>query len=678
MPNISDNPLVWEARIGKWKAIPFDKLSKDHFMPAITESLQRAKISIEAIKNRKDIPTFENTIHALEQSGEMLEEITTIFYNLMNCESDDDFKALAQQIGPMLSQYQNEIMTDETLFQKVQTVQRKQDKLTKEETRLVEKTYKSFVRNGALLSAEAKEKLQEIDKQLSQLTPLFGQNVLNATNAFSLHITNEHELEGIPQSAKQAAAHLARQKGYKEGWLFNLQYPSVQPVLSYAQNRELRKTISIAYGSRAYQDKFDNQEIVKKIAQLRFERAQILGYATVADYTLEERMAKSPKTVTEFIDTLYEVAMPFARKELDEIKAMAGLDGIEELQSYDFAYYSNIYKKEKLDFDEEEIRPYFQMENVIEGLFTIAGKLYKLYFQELKNLPVYHKDVKVYEVKDEKGKYVGLLYIDLFPRDTKRGGAWMTTFLTQGLHHDEIYRPHVSIVANVTPSDGHTPSLLRLDEVTTLFHEFGHALHALLSDCTYTTLASPNVYWDFVELPSQIMENWAQEKEGLDLFARHYQTLEAIPDEIIDKIKKIRNFQTGFQTIRQLNYCLLDMAWHAVNPTDIKDVANYEKKVTEKTRMFPYYPETNSSTSFSHIFAGGYAAGYYSYKWAEVLEADAFELFMQKGIFHEETANSFKENILAKGNTEHPMNLFVKFRGHEPEPDALLRKAGLK
>jgi Zn-dependent oligopeptidase len=675
---MNENPLLWEARVGKWKAIPFDKLKNEHFMPTIEWGLKKAKEAVKAIKENNDKPTFENTILALENSSEMLEEATNIFYNLMNCESDDEFKKLAQEIGPMLSQFHNELYTDEILFEKVKNVYQNPKDLNQEEARLLETNYKSFARNGALLNDSAKKRMQEIDMELSQLSPTFSHNVLSSTNAFSLHITDKEELEGLPESALQAAAHLAQQKGYKEGWLFNLQFPSIQPILTYAKNRELRKKISIAYGSRAFRDKFDNQEILKKIAQLRYERAQILGYNTVADYVLEERMAKSPQTVTDFIENLYDVAMPFAKKELEEIKQIAQEDGIDELQSYDFGYYTNLYKKAKFNFDEEELKPYFQMENVIAGVFAIAEKLYDLHFQELKDIPVYHKDVTVYEVTDKSGNDVGLLYIDLFPRDTKRGGAWMTTYLSQGFHHGKILRPHVSIVASLTPSTDKMPSLLRLDEVKTIFHEFGHALHALLSDCAFTSLASPNVYWDFVELPSQIMENWAQEKEGLDVFAKHYQTHEPIPADMVEKIKKIQNFQTGFQTIRQLSYCLLDMAWHAVNPNEIKDAAEYEAKVLKKTRMFPENPHTNLSTAFSHIFAGGYAAGYYSYKWAEVLEADAFELFLQKGIFDKETANSFKNNILAKGNTEHPMNLFVKFRGHEPDPDALLRKAGLK
>ena len=678
MSTISNNPLLWKERIGKWAAIPFDKIKKEHFMPALKFGLEEAEKNIEMIRDNSDLPTFENTVLALEQCSPIVDEVSNIYFNLMGCESDDEFKALAQEIGPLLSQLHNKIMMDEKIFKRVSTIyeSKGEHSYTKEELRLIETNYKSFVRNGVQLDDESKKRVLEIDMEMAKLSPQYGQNVLGATNAFELLITDKEELEGLPESAMQAAVYRAK-KADKEGWLFNLQFPSIQPILTYAKNRELRKKISLAYGSRAFKDKFDNQEFVKKIAQLRYERASILGYKTLAAYTLEERMAKKPETVHEFIDHLYDAAIPFAKEELKKLKELASEDGIETFESYDFGFYSNLLKMRELQFDQEKIKSYFKMENVVNGLFIVAKKLYGLQFQKNTQLPVYHEDVTVYEVSDEKGNDVGLLYVDLFPRETKRSGAWMTTYLTQGLHHEKIYRPQVSIVANLTPSTDEMPSLLRVDEVKTLFHEFGHALHGLLSDCTYPSLASPNVFWDFVELPSQIMENWAIQKEALDLFAKHYHTDEVIPVELVEKIKKVKNFQAGIQTIRQLGYCLVDMSWHDVNPADISDVGDYEEKVMEKVRLFPKNSDTNLSCSFGHIFGGGYAAGYYSYKWAEVLEADAFELFKQKGIFDKETALSFRDNILSKGNTEHPMDLYVAFRGHQPEPEALLRKAGL-
>lgn len=510
------------------------------------------------------------------------------------------------------------------------------------------------------------------------MSPKISQNLLKSTNAFELHITDEKDLEGLPEGAKEAAAFAAKKKGKDGGWLFNLQIPSVLPIYKYAKNRKLREKMNRAYGARAYNDDFDNREILKKIAQLRQERAELLGYKTHAQYVLEERMAETPETVQEFLERVYSVAFPAAKKEIEEIKKLAKeTDALEDLQSWDSAYYSERLKKITYDYDEEELRPYFKVENVIDGLFKVARKLYNITFKELKDIPVYHTEVKVYEVDDKDGSHLGLLYMDLFPRETKRNGAWMTNFKTQGLSHGKIRRPHVGIVANLTPSTDKKPSLLELSEVQTLFHEFGHALHGLLSDCTYQTLASPNVYWDFVELPSQIMENWTLEKEALDMFAVNYKTSEKMPDELIQKVKKAQNFNKGMANIRQLSFGFLDMAWHANDPRAIEDVAEFEDKVFEKTRLLPKVDGTNQSCSFGHIFAGGYSSGYYSYKWAEVLEADSFELFKEKGIFNQDIADSFRKNILAKGNTAHPMELYMKFRGREPDPDAMLKRDGL-
>ena len=679
MKDIKNNPLLSGKRVGKYEAFPFDEFKTEHFLPAVDYALEEAKGNIAKLSADDSEPTFENTLMAMEDCSELLDYVTTVFFNLMGMESDNDFKALAQQIAPKLSELSSSITLDPVIFQKVKTLYENQEnlELDAEQQRLLKKTYKSFVRNGANLNDEDKQKLREINQEMSKLNPQFSNNVLNATNAFVLHITDKAELAGIPESALEAAAFTAKKAGKEEGWLFNLQYPSMLPILTYAENRELRKKISGAYGSRAFRDEFDNQEILKKIANYRHQRAQLLGYETHAHYTLEERMAQNPETVMEFLDKIYDAAIDAAKSEVTELCEFAKkLDNIETLEAWDAGFYTEKMKKEKFDFDEEELCPYFKAENVISGVFAIAKKMYGIDFKQVDNIPVYHEEVKTFEVF--KGEdFVGLLYVDLHPRATKRGGAWMTTFRSQGLQQGKVKRPHVAIVANLTPSTDTTPALLRLGEVTTVFHEFGHALHALLSDCHYSTLASPNVYWDFVELPSQIMENWVTEKEALNLFAKHYQTGEVIPDELVEKVKKLQQFHAGMANIRQLSLGYLDMAWHSADPSKVEDVAKFEAEVSEKTRLYPKNPDKNTSVAFSHIFAGGYSSGYYSYKWAEVLEADAFEKFKEDGIFNTETAASFRDNILARGNTKHPMDLYKAFRGRKPDADALLKRDGL-
>ncbi len=679
MENIKNNPLLSGERVGKYEAIPFHLFKTEHFAPALEVALKEAYENVDKIRKNNDAPTFENTLLAMEDCSEKLDYVTTIYFNLMGMESDNEFKALAQEFGPKLSAFSSSITLDPVIFEKVKKLYENRNEVdyNSEQLRLLEKTYKSFVRNGANLNEEDKKKLLEINQEMSKLGPQFSNNVLNATNAFELHITDKKELVGIPESALEAAAYLAKQKGKEDGWLFNLQYPSILPILTYAENRELRKKINLAYGSRAFRDEFDNQEILKKIAKYRHQRAQLLGYKSHADYTLEERMAENPKTVFEFLDKIYDAAIERAREEVSELEEFAKkLDNIDKLEAWDASFYSEKMKKEKFDFDEEELRPYFKVENVVNGVFEVAKKMYDLDFVKVDKIPIYHEDVTTYEVYT-KDQFVGLLYVDLHPRDTKRGGAWMTTFRGQGLQHGEVKRPHVAIVANLTPSTETKPALLRLNEVTTIFHEFGHALHALLSDCYFASLASPNVYWDFVELPSQIMENWVTEKEALKLFAKHYETGEIIPDELIEKVKNLRQFHAGMANIRQLSLGYLDMAWHSADPSNIEDVAKFEAEVSEKTRLYPENENKNTSTSFSHVFAGGYSSGYYSYKWAEVLEADAFEKFLEEGIFNKETAASFRDNILSKGNTKHPMDLYVAFRGRKPDTEALLRRDGL-
>ncbi len=675
---MNKNPFFekWETPYG---SIPFDKIKTEDYLPAIDKALAIARENIQKVKNDQSTPNFDNTILALETSQEELQEITGVYYNLMSCESDNEFKELANVISPKLAEFGSEISLDETLFEKVKAVYEGTEDLNPEQRRLVDINYKSFIRNGALLDQSKKTRLKDLDQELSVLSPQYSKNLLNATNAFQEVITDENELIGLPETVKQAAKELAVKKGIENGWMFSLQAPSYIPVLTYSKNRALREKLSRAYSSKAFKDEYDNSDLVKKIVTLRHERAELLGFKSHADYVLEQRMAQNPKTVHDFLEEIYQVALPAAQKEIEEIKAIAKrLDNIEEIQSWDTAYYSEILKKEKYDFNEEELKPYFKMENAIEGLFIVANKLYGIKFKQVHNIPVYHPDVTTYEVHDEDDSFLGILYSDLFPRETKRDGAWMTSFRSQGLYKGKVERPLISIVANLTPSTADTPSLLRLNEVQTLFHEFGHALHGLLSSCVYPALASPNVYWDFVELPSQIMENWVTEEDALSLFAKHYQTGEIIPKELIEKVKKAEKFNKGLFNIRQLIFGMLDMAWHDKDNRQVNDIEAFEDEVIERLRLVPKVQGTLTSTTFSHVFSGGYASGYYSYKWAEVLDADAFEKFIEDGIFNKHTAHSFRENILSKGNTEHPMDLYVRFRGRKPDPNASLKRDGLK
>jgi peptidyl-dipeptidase Dcp len=680
MDNNAKNPLILGTKVGKYEAIPFDQIEKDHFLPAFEHALKAAKESIDKIRNSNESPTFINVCEALETSGELLGDVSSAFFTLMGAESDDEFKELAQTISPMLAAFGNSIMTDPVLFSKVKTVYDNRESLglNKEQMRLVNQSYLAFVRNGALLSDEDKKKLGDIDGKLSQLGPRFTQNVMRAVNSYSIHITDKEELKGLPPSALEAAEHAAKKKNLDSGWLFNLQIPSYLPVITYAENRALREKMTKAYATKAFHDKFDNSDLVVEIANLRHQRANLLGFKTHAEYVLAERMAESPETVMSFLDKIYDKAYPVAVHEMEELQKYAKeLDNLEELKPWDTAYYGQKLKEQKFKYNEEDLRPYFKLEDAVCGLFTVAKKLYGLSFLKNEDIPVYHPEVEVYEVSDENDQHLGLLYLDLHPRETKRGGAWMAPYRKQGLRNGKVQRPHISIAANLSPSTDKSPSLLQHSEVRTLFHEFGHALHGLLSDCYYSSLASPSVYWDFVELPSQIMENWIIEKEALDLFAKHYQTGEKMPEGLVDKIIKAQKFNVASMNIRQLGLGYLDMAWHAQNPASVKDVDKFEDEVAEKTRLLPKIENSNTSCSFSHIFAGGYSAGYYSYKWAEVLEADAYELFKERGIFDRETASSFRNQILAKGNSEHPMALYERFRGRRPDPDALLRRDGL-
>jgi peptidyl-dipeptidase Dcp len=685
MPHSTQNPFLEASEKRSYQtrdeAIPFDQIKLEHFLPALDHGIEKARANIKKLKDNTGPATFENTIMALETASEEFEAVQSVYFNLFSAEASEELQALAKDISPKSAAFSSEIALDDKLFQRIKEVFDKRESagLKPEQIRLVEKYYKDFSRNGALLSEADKGKLKQIDQELSLLGPQFSENVLKATNAFELVIEQKSDLVGLPDGVIEAAAQDAERKGHKGKWLFNLQAPSFLPFMQYAQNRELRKKLWLAYNSRAFKDTFDNQEVVKKIVKLRHNRALLLGFKSHADFILSERMAQTPQQVMKFLNELLTPSKKAAERDIAELRAFKkSLDGNDDVMPWDFAYYSEKLKEKKYKFNEEELRPYFKLETVVEGVFEHARRLYGITFKEVLDVPKYHPDVRTFEVREERTQnYVGLLYTDFFPRETKKGGAWMTVYREQGYHNGQIRRPHVSIVCNFTKPTPSKPSLLTYDEVETLFHEFGHALHGLLSQVTYRSLAGTNVYWDFVELPSQIMENWVKEKEGLDIFARHYQTKQPIPHELVEKIKKASQFQAGYYSVRQIQFGLLDMAWHQTDPSLIQDVDAFENKATEATRVLPKISGTNTSVSFSHIFAGGYSAGYYSYKWAEVLDADAFEYFKEAGLFDREVAEKFKSFILSRGGTEHPMDLYKKFRGREPDPKALLRREGL-
>ncbi|WP_053977349.1 M3 family metallopeptidase [Mangrovimonas xylaniphaga] len=659
---------------------PFSKLKNEDFLPAFKEGIAQAKAEIDAITTNPEVPTFQNTVEALDFSGEQLDRISSIFFNLNSAETNDEIQKIAQEVSPLLSEFSNDITLNEDLFKRIKAVYEMKDELelTTEQHTLLDKKYKSFSRNGANLPEDKKQQLREIDKKLSQLKLKFGENVLAETNNFEMLITNEDDLDGLPEGAKEAAKQLAESKNV-EGWIITLDYPSYIPFMTYASNRELRKKLAIAFGAKAFKnDKLDNQENVLQIAKLRYQRANLLGYKTHAHFVLEERMAKTPDNVNKFLYELLDKAKPAAEREFANLQEFAKeLDGIEVLQKWDSSYYAEKLKQKLFDLDDEKLKPYFKLENVIDGSFTVAKKLYGLHFEEIHDIDKYHADVLTYKVTNEQGGLVAIFYADFFPRPGKRNGAWMTSFKPQFRKNGTNERPHISIVCNFTKPTKSKPSLLTFNEVTTLFHEFGHALHGMLADTTYPSLSGTSVFWDFVELPSQVLENWCYEKEALELFAKHYETGELIPMELVNKIKESATFHEGMQTLRQLSFGLLDMSWHGQDPSPITDVKRHEIEAFESTRLYPDVPENCMSTSFSHIFQGGYSSGYYSYKWAEVLDADAFEYFTEQGIFNKQVAQKFMANILSQGGTEDPMTLYKRFRGKEPQPEALLRRAGL-
>ncbi|MEM7298031.1 MAG: M3 family metallopeptidase [Bacteroidota bacterium] len=662
---------------------PFNEIKEGHYKQGIEGALVEAKKEVEDIINNPDNPTFQNVIEALENVGERLQRNTGILFNLNSAETNDEIQKIAQDISPQLSAFNSEVKQNEDLFTKVKAVyELENEELSDEQRRLLKETYLDFVRRGVELEGEKKARFKEIGVELSKLSLKFSENVLAETNGYELVIDKEEDLAGLPSDVKQRAEMLADQKGHNGKWMFNLQAPSYIPFMEHADSRHLRETLFKAYMSKCIKgDEYDNQEIIQKVIQLKAEMASLLDYPTFAHYILEQRMAEQPEKVFDFLNDLLAKSLPKAKEEVEEIKAfMKKMGADHELQRWDWSYYSEKLRKEKYELDDELVKPYFKLENVIEGVFKTAERLYGISFERNHDIPVYHPDVTAYEVKDEDGNMVAVFLEDYFPRDGKRGGAWMTSYRSEKKVEGNRVIPQVSIVCNFTPSSEDNPSLLKFDEVKTLFHEFGHALHGMLADTQYQSLSGTNVYWDFVELPSQIMENWCYEKECLDMFAKHYETGQSIPEELIDKIKNSATYHEAYATVRQLSFGLLDMAWHSLSLEDarqIESVMAFEKEAFSPTELFPELANTCMSTQFSHIFAGGYAAGYYSYKWAEVLDADAFSAFQENGVFDKPTADSFKENILSKGGTEHPMDLYKKFRGKEPSIEPLLKRAGL-
>ncbi|CDF78247.1 peptidyl dipeptidase Dcp [Formosa agariphila KMM 3901] len=664
----------------KYNTAPFSEIKNEDFLPAITTLIEETKAEINTITSNTEAPTFANTIEALEFTGTQLDRVTSIFFNLNSAETNDAIQKIAQEVSPLLSEFGNDITLNEALFKRVKTVydQKTSLNLNPEQMMLLDKQYKSFSRNGANLAEDKKETLRSLDKDLSKLSLSFGENVLAETNAFEMHITNEDDLSGLPEGAKEAAKQLAESKD-KDGWLITLDYPSYIPFMTYADNRELRKKLAIAFGQRGFgNNEFDNQDIVLNIVKKRFERANLLGYKTHANFVLEERMAKTPENVIEFLNELLDKAKPAAKAEFKNLEDFAKeLDGIDQLEKWDSGYYAEKLKQKLFDLDDEKLKPYFQLENVTHGAFKIAEKLYGLHFEEIDTIDKYHEEVATYKVTNDSGDLVSIFYADFFPRAGKRNGAWMTSYKSQSNINSTNDRPHISIVCNFTKPTKSKPSLLTFNEVTTLFHEFGHALHGMLANTTYPSLSGTSVFWDFVELPSQVMENWCYEKEALELFATHYKTGEVIPMELVSKIKESATFNEGMQTLRQISFGLLDMSWHGQDPSAINRVKDFESEAFENTKLYPDVAENCMSTAFSHIFQGGYSSGYYSYKWAEVLDADAFEYFKEAGIFNKEVATKFKDNVLTQGGTIDPMTLYKRFRGQEPQPEALLRRAGL-
>lgn len=666
------------------QTVPFDKIKNEHYEPAMLEGIKLHEAEIEAIINNPEAPTFANTIVAYEKSGKFLDRVTTVFGNLRSAETNDDLQKIAQKMIPLLSEHSNNISLNEKLFQRVKAVYKQKSKLslTIEQAKLLDDIYDGFVRRGANLQGEARNKYRELSKKLSTLTLQFGENNLKETNNFQLVLTQKEQLAGLPEGIVEAAAQTAREKGV-EGWVITLHAPSYVPFMTYASNRELRKELYMAYNTKCTKDnEFNTLEIVKDLVNTRMQIAQLLGYKSYADYTLKERMAENSKNVYKLLDQLLDAYTPTAKAEYNEVQELArSTQGKEfRLMPWDWSYYSDQLKNKKFSLNDEMLRPYFELSNVKEGVFGLATRLYGITFRKNSEIPVYHPDVDAYEVLDKDGSFLAVLYTDFHPRAGKRAGAWMTSFKGQWIDDQtgENSRPHITLVMNFTKPTESKPALLTFDEVNTFLHEFGHGLHGIFANTHYESLSGTSVYRDFVELPSQIMENFAVEKDFLSTFAKHYQTGEIIPDTLVQRIIDSSNFNVAYACLRQVSFGLLDMGWYTRTTPFTGDVKAYEQKAWEKAQILPVVEGTCMSAQFSHIFAGGYSAGYYSYKWAEVLDADAFSLFMQKGIFNQEVAQSFRNNILSKGGTEHPMTLYKRFRGQEPSIDALLIRNGIK
>ena len=685
---MSENPLLTESQL-PYGAPQFDKIRAEHYLPAFRQAISEAKADVDAIVNNPDAPDFPNTIEALEFAGRTLNRVSGIFYNILEADTNDELQRIAEEVSPLMTEYEMYVSLNDKLFERVKSVYAGKDSLGLEpdQRRLLENTYRSFARNGANLSEEDKAVYSKYVEELSLLSLQFGKNVLASTNAYKLHLTDSSDLAGLPDYVRELGAMTAGEMGL-EGWVFTLDYPSYLPFMQNSERPDLRREMFLAYNSKALGGENDNTETVRKIADLRIKIANILGYETWADYVLEENMAKDKATVVKFLDNLMTPSLPYARKDVEAVFDYAKANGFAEMaraagmdpdqfMPWDFSYWSEKYKQAEYALSDEQLKPYFRLEDCIDAVFSLAGRLYGISFEERKDIPVYHKDVKVYDVKDADGSHLALFYADFFPRASKRGGAWMTEFRGQSIRNGVEERPLVSIVTNFSKPTETAPSLLTHDELCTFLHEFGHSLHGMFAEGRYTSLCGTNVSRDFVELPSQIMENWAFEPEYLNSFARDYRSGEVIPAELVERIVRAKNYLAGYYQVRQLDFGTLDMAWHTLTALPEEDAAEFEKKVLAPSAVMPKVPGTAISTAFNHIFSGGYSAGYYSYKWAEVLEADAFSLFKEKGIFDRETASSFRANILSKGDTEDPAVLYRRFRGRDPEPSALMEKLGL-
>lgn len=676
-----DNPFLKEFSASNGVP-PFEQIKLGHYLPAFKEGIKQQQAEIEAIVNSSEAPNFENTIAAMEHSGALLDRVSSVFYNMMSSNTSEELQKIAKDISPLLSKHNDDILLNEKLFKKVKSIYEQKDKmlLTEEQKALLDKTYKEFVRGGANLDEQKKNQLREINKELSLLSLQFGENLLKETNAFELVIEKEIDLSGLPQTLLNSASETAKGRGYKNKWVFTLQNPSIMPFLQYADNRSLREKIFKAYINRGNNNnKNDNKAIITKIASLRVKRANLLGYKTHADFVLDENMAKTSENVYKLLRQLWTPALKVAKKEAEELQQMIYKEGNSfKLEAWDWRYYAEKLRKEKYDLDDELLRPYFELENVREGAFSVANKLYGITFSERTDLPKYHNEAKAFEVREANGKFLGILYTDYFPRESKRGGAWCSSFRKQSIKDGKEITPVMVNVCNFSKPTGDKPALLTFEEVTTLFHEFGHALHGLLSHTTYDKLSGSAVPRDFVELPSQIMENWAGEPEVLKTFAKHYKTGETIPQELIEKVKNSEHYGQGFATVEYLAASFLDLDWHTLSDTNEVNAEKFETNSLSKIGLMPEIVVRYRSTYFNHIFSGGYSSGYYSYIWAEVLDADAFEAFKETSLFDQKTARSFRDNILSKGGTEEAMTLYKHFRGSDPKIEPLLKRRGLE